>query len=336
MLPYVKNIVAKNINEAFPIAVASLLVEGEHQSSRNGLVVKFRGPVVTSYANPLERVLFSRVRKANPFFHLYESLWMLAGRNELADLLPFNSRMAEYSDDGKLVRGSAYGVRWRHWFGHDQLDAAVEKLRTSPDSRRVVITQWDAATDNTIESKDVPCNTQCFVWLENGELNLTVVNRSNDVIYGCYGSNVVHFSILQEYIARRLGAKVGAYHQFSNNLHAYEENPVWKRVAEACERHELMDGCADPYPAPVVPLFSTPAEHPDFMRDLETYISYNTTELSLYRTHFFQGVAVPLLAAHKAFREKDDPNRRISARNIIEHHMVHCDWKVACLSWLEG
>lgn len=57
-------------------------------------------------------------------------------------------------------------------------------------------------------------------------LDMTVVNRSNDMIWGMLGANFVTFSVLQEYMAARLGVQVGRYTQMSNNLHCYKSN--WK------------------------------------------------------------------------------------------------------------
>jgi hypothetical protein len=53
---------------------------------------------------------------------------------------------------------------------------------------------------------------------------MTVFNRSNDLIWGALGANVVHFSMLQEYMACCLGVEVGMYHQVSNNMHVYLNN----------------------------------------------------------------------------------------------------------------
>ena len=41
------------------------------------------------------------------------------------------------------------------------------------------------------------------------------------MIWGAYGANAVHMSILLEYMAARIDCAVGTYYQFSNNLHAY-------------------------------------------------------------------------------------------------------------------
>ena len=81
---------------------------------------------------------------------------------------------------------------------------------------------WDAWEDLDRKGKDVPCNMIATVQRDSeGALDLTVFCRSNDIIWGCYGANAVHFSFLLEYLARRIGCPVGTYHQVSVNWHAY-------------------------------------------------------------------------------------------------------------------
>jgi hypothetical protein len=69
-------------------------------------------------------------------------------------------------------------------------------------------------------------------------LDLTVCCRSNDAIWGAHGANAVHFSVLQEYLAARIGVGVGTMYQWSNNYHAYEselEN-LTRRAARIAKR----------------------------------------------------------------------------------------------------
>jgi hypothetical protein len=73
-------------------------------------------------------------------------------------------------------------------------------------------------------SKAVPCNTHAYFDIIDNALNMTVCNRSNDMVWGMMGANVVHFSMLQEYLACCLNAEVGNYHQITNNLHVYTNN----------------------------------------------------------------------------------------------------------------
>src|SRR4051812_37796218 len=71
-----------NVNQAWPLAVRLLQSEGVPRESRYGPVLEHPEPVTTVYRKPWQRVLFDEVRDANPFFHFFESLWMLGGRND--------------------------------------------------------------------------------------------------------------------------------------------------------------------------------------------------------------------------------------------------------------
>src|SRR5258708_35739439 len=102
------HLTTRNVNTAFiqliPRFLPGTAWEGcptRLDQTRNGKCLVVDEPVLISYTHPKERVLFNPVRDANPFFHLYESLWMLAGRNDLKSLAYYCSRMKEFSDDGK-------------------------------------------------------------------------------------------------------------------------------------------------------------------------------------------------------------------------------------------
>jgi hypothetical protein len=148
---------------------------------------------------------------------------MLAGRNDVDGVSKYVSRMRDYSDDGATFHG-AYGHRWRMHFGADQLVPIAETLRDDSTDRRCVLQMWDNAVDLDWGGKDVPCNLMAtFQKDHNGNLNMTVFCRSNDIIWGCYGANAVHFSFLLEYMANWIGAPMGIYTQVSVNWHAYED-----------------------------------------------------------------------------------------------------------------
>lgn len=228
---------------------------GKRKDSRNGAVLKHPTPVTTVLTHPCERVVFHPWRDANPFFHIVEAAWMLAGRDTLADLTPYVARMAEFSDDGGVTQPGAYGKRWRNHFrlydgpGYtdtfDQLNWAVARLRANPDDRRVVIEMWDPNVDILAAArngKDLPCNISMLPWVEDGKLHLTVFNRSHDIIWGLYGANAVHFSVVLEYLAGRIGLPVGTMTTVSNNFHAYEATLPPREIVE-----KGLYSTADPY-----------------------------------------------------------------------------------------
>ena len=263
-----------DVNDAFNSMIESInngRIETIKTTSKNGPVLQIPEPVTITYLNPRQRVLFNPGRDCNPFFHLYESLWMLAGRNDVAPLKTYASKIDQFSDDGVTFNG-AYGYRWRHaWTGSetvqadgevDQLEIIIDHLKTQPNSRRAVLQMWNVVDDLLLVesgSKDVCCNTAVYFYLryvqpecvkENSQgrcsptshvhncpavkknlsplcdfaLDMTVTNRSNDIVWGMFGANAVHFSFLQEYLACAIGVEVGHYHQFSNNAHIYTES----------------------------------------------------------------------------------------------------------------
>ena len=155
---------ARNVHDALPEALWQMRAHAVAQTSRNGLVAVMPDPVTVVYERPRERVLFHPERDANPFFHFYEALWMLGGRNDVASLTRFVGRMVGYSDDGETF-GGAYGHRWRRYFGGcmgplDQLKIIGNALRRDRDDRRQVLQIWDGNTDLISQQHklDIPCN----------------------------------------------------------------------------------------------------------------------------------------------------------------------------------
>lgn len=345
----------RNVNYALPMGVDLVHRLGVAEPSRAGDVLRVPVPVTTVYSRPCERVLFHDWRDANPFFHLVEAMWMLAGRNTLADLTPYVARMKEYSDDGGVTQPAAYGHRWRSHMVHDsnagpegwrdQLDWVVARLRDNPRDRRVVIQMWDPLTDIDAANaggKDVPCNLVALPWASDGKLHLTVFCRSNDMVWGAYGANAVHFSILLEYLAARVGLEVGTYTQVSNNFHAYVETAG---DPEAC--WPTAWGGADPYAQGVVapfPLFDgewglvgsvSDGQRDRILReDLAAFFGHGAAESATKaRWPFLKRVVVPMTLAHQHWKGQRGADRYEGALEILDRCEAS-DWRLAGKEWI--
>jgi thymidylate synthase len=337
-----KVVQARNVNDAVVKGAELLKERGVVQASRAGGTIEYPEPVCTVYERPLERVLFDGVRDANPFFHLLEALWMLAGRRDVAWLARFNQRMATYSDDG-IVFNAAYGYRWRQQFDlsaahgrpfRDQLTTIVDLLRKDPDSRRAVLQIWDAEADLGVASKDLACNTQAMFKVRAGRLSMTVSNRSNDIIWGCYGANAVHFSILLEYMAARIGVEAGVYRQISDSYHAYEE--TWSKISGIADR---FDG--DPYALGRVGVYPLVGDPENFDADLFQWLENPPDDMSLEQwdreaargsapNPYFLHVATPLYNGWFAYKRKD----RAAALAWVER-CAATDWRRGAREWFE-
>ena len=204
---------------------------------------------VTEITEPWHHCILIPSRRWNPFLALSEALWILAGRNDLAALKPYNSHISDYSDDGVHLYG-AYGKRIYH-----QIDPLIERLRKDPNDRRAVLQIWDDSLgdykmdwepnseyiqDLTTISKDPPCNNMVYFKLRQNKLHMTVINRSNDIHYGLFAVNLPTFGILHSYIAARLGVEMGTQTHFSNSLHVYMDEPV-KAITERMLYNEPED-----------------------------------------------------------------------------------------------
>ncbi len=252
---------ADSPQELYREQLGALLAEGAEVAVR-GRPTKEILDVATVIRDPRQRVHVVPGRWANPFLALSDSLHVLAGRSDVASLLPYNQRIVEFSDDGERLYG-AYGPRIA-----SQIMPLVERLRANTTDRRAILSIWEER-DLQAPTKDPPCNDIVAFKLRSGHLHMTVFNRSNDLHWGLYAVNVYQFSILQEYIAARLRVELGTQTHISNSLHVYTDElgaRITKRMMEA------MD-----YPLPKLPApsFLFPVglpRHEEFVRDCNTVL----------------------------------------------------------------
>lgn len=325
-------ILVRNVHSALPEIVDVIERLGKQRPSRDGDVLSLPGLTTIEYSHPWERVLFWKERDANPFFHLFESLYFLAGRKDTKYLTQFVKGMQRFSDDGKNFHAS-YGHRWRKDFGFDQIEKVIEGLKENKESRREYLGIWNPKKDLGRKGKDLPCNVGISFQINlEGKLDMIVHNRSNDAVLGATGANAVHMSVLQEYIAQGVGVPMGTYWQVSSNMHIYTRDlekvsilsiyskDPWRQKQRMCPY-----GSGEVERTPVV---DSPIK--EWMEDLKMFLK-DPTKVGI-RSKFFHRVATPMFMAHKAHKEKKDEY----AIEIIETQMPNgSDWKKASLEWLE-
>lgn len=366
----------RNVNDAFRTIVTDLYqgaLPTTIRPSRQGPIERIDEPVTVTYTEPTERVLFSDVRDANPFFHLFESLWMLAGRNDVSPLKYFNQNIANIaSDDGKTFNG-AYGYRWRKARvqfdddetpvpGLDQLGWLAGHIQRDPNTRRANLQMWNVQDDtmNIEVSKDVCCNLSAVFEVETGVcnvcdgtgrvhshndecwgckgkphevpryLNMTVFNRSNDLMWGMLGANVVHFSFLQEYMASRTGLDVGVYHQISSNLHYYMDRwSLDKLMGEWDRSKRTMHSPPEvSYAANVIQRTSLVKDWKTFDDECNLFIDH-WNSIPVWNEPFLQNVAKPMCRAFEAHKERNYGH----AHRMLSQVRAD-DWRIAGTRWI--
>lgn len=219
---------AKNLNDAFLQLAKLMLAEGKPVTSR-GMATFELHPVFLEIRNPTQRFLSLIGRKNNPMQTIYETLWVLSGRSDIEALSYYMPRAKDFSDDGKVWRGG-YGprlFRWGEqldeaWGGTNQIQGVIDAFKKDRATRQAVIQIWDPDQDGPEnESKDRPCTNYLHFMARDGKLDLMVVMRSNDLLWGFSSINVFEWTFLQELIANIAGFGVGKYYHVVDSLHVY-------------------------------------------------------------------------------------------------------------------
>jgi len=254
----------RHIEAAFLGELREIIECGGDVAVRGALTRECRARLI-EIENVRERYLLIPGRNNNIFAAIAESMWVIAGRNDLEYIRPYLPRADEYSDDGQTWR-AGYGPRLRNWNGVDQLSEVVSILRAETASRRAVATIFDPDRD-FVDSKDIPCNNWLHFLLRDGHLDLHVAARSTDIWWGFSGINAFEWSLLLEMVAFWLGHEPGRLVFFTSSMHLYERHfgRARKIVAEYCPTAE-----ANHAPRASVPHFATSWE--DFAAELSEWM----------------------------------------------------------------
>ncbi|QYJ67720.1 thymidylate synthase [Flavobacterium litorale] len=187
--------------------------------------------VLLKLKNPLARISRTET-KGKPFSALGELLWYLSGSNELSFIQYYIKYYSDCSDDGKTIQG-AYGPRIFNM--HDkfnQLENVIKLLKENPQSRRAVISLFDASDlemfydskeNKRRLSKDIPCTCFLQFTVRSNKLNLYVSMRSNDAYVGL-PHDIFCFTMIQELVAKSLQYDMGEYYHSVSSLHLYEKD----------------------------------------------------------------------------------------------------------------
>lgn len=226
---------------ALPVLMDRVL-HGDTTPSRNGTTRELRFAQIELTEHYKRRGINTPGRKASLPAQIAETMWVLAGRNDVGWLANYLPRAPEFSDDGTTWRGG-YGPRIRSWNEGrvDQFRHVIELLKRDPDTRRAIINIYDPSVDSA-GGKDVPCNNWLHFIARDGVLDLHVATRSNDLMWGWSGINAFEWSVLLEVVAFYAGMDIGSVVFSISSLHLYE--PYFKKAQRIVD-----EGRGTQYPA---------------------------------------------------------------------------------------
>ncbi|WKX02362.1 thymidylate synthase [Candidatus Mycoplasma mahonii] len=117
--------------------------------------------------------------------------------------------------------GPIYGAQWRNFEGVDQLANVIDKIKNNPQSRRIIISAWNA--QRIPEMVLPPCHALIQFFVNDGELSCQLYQRSADVFLGV-PFNIASYSLLTLMIAQVTGLKPGDFIHTTGDTHIYDNH----------------------------------------------------------------------------------------------------------------
>ncbi len=154
---------------------------------------------------------------------IYELLWFLKGDTNVKYLQDHGVRIwNEWADEhGEL--GHIYGYQWRSWprpdGSHlDQITQVIHDIKNTPDSRRLIVSAWNAGD---IENMALaPCHVLFQFYVVNGRLSCQLYQRSADTFLGV-PFNIASYALLTMMIAQVCGLQAGEFVHTLGDAHIY-------------------------------------------------------------------------------------------------------------------
>lgn len=132
------------------------------------------------------------------------------------------------NNDARKELGPIYGYQWRHWGAWstgsekvDQVAQLIDGLQTDPNSRRHILSAW-----NALDVPDMalpPCHVMSQYYVSNGKLSCQLYQRSADMFLGV-PFNIASYALLTHIFAQITGLEVGEFVHTIGDAHIYSNH----------------------------------------------------------------------------------------------------------------
>ncbi len=167
---------------------------------------------------------------------IHELLWFIKGTTNIGYLQENGVRIwNEWADENGDL-GPVYGHQWRNWNseGIDQLQNIIDTLKTSPDSRRMLVSAWNPSVlpdpslsfaENVKNNKAAlpPCHAFFQFYVAENKLSCQLYQRSADVFLGV-PFNIASYALLTMMVAQVTGYEVGDFIHTFGDVHIYSNH----------------------------------------------------------------------------------------------------------------
>lgn len=154
---------------------------------------------------------------------IHELIWLLSGNTNIKYLQDNNVRIwNEWADENGNL-GPVYGAQWRNFNGEgiDQIKDVVNRLKTNPNDRRMIVSAWNPAQIDKMALP--PCHAFFQFYTANGKLSCQLYQRSCDLFLGV-PFNIASYSLLTMMMAQVTGFEPGEFVHTLGDAHIYHNH----------------------------------------------------------------------------------------------------------------
>jgi len=154
---------------------------------------------------------------------IHELLWFLKGDTNVRYLQDNGvSIWDEWADENGDL-GPVYGAQWRSWPDGkggtiDQIQNLLKQIRTTPNSRRLIVSAWNPAEVDDMALP--PCHCLFQFYVADGRLSCQLYQRSADIFLGV-PFNIASYALLTMMVAQVTNLKPGEFIHTLGDAHLY-------------------------------------------------------------------------------------------------------------------
>jgi thymidylate synthase len=227
--------------------VERILVEGVEREDRTGTGTRsvfghqMRFDLTTGF--PLVTTKKIHLRSV-----VAELAWFLRGDTNVAWLQEQGVTIWDEWADERGDLGPIYGAQWRSWPTPDgrqvdQLAEVVGQIRTTPWSRRLVVSAWNVG--DLPRMALTPCHAMFQFYVAEGRLSCQLYQRSADVFLGV-PFNIASYALLTHLVAQVTGLEPGEFIHTFGDAHLYLNHLDQARTQLGREPRPLPELWLDP------------------------------------------------------------------------------------------
>jgi thymidylate synthase len=159
---------------------------------------------------------------------IHELLWFLQGDTNVRYLRDNDVTIWDEWADKNGELGPVYGAQWRTWRAADgrqidQIQRALDLIRTDPNSRRIIVSAWNVGELEQMAL--APCHALFQFHVAQGRLSCQLYQRSADVFLGV-PFNIASYALLIHMMAQQTDLRPGELVWTGGDCHLYTNHMV--------------------------------------------------------------------------------------------------------------